>query len=538
MQGPSTPRSVGTSRRGLRLVVAALVASLLAAWLVATPAHAAPTGVVTGKVFSKLVGQARKPEHGALVTLYRVDRPGAGDVAATVSTNSKGVFTVTNVPDGRYVVHVQPYAASGQPGELAAEHYPNRPAANDAWHVRVHGNKVTLDDVVLEQSGWVHGTVTDAAGNPLPHASIAVRPVGGGSGYGATIDAQGRFDTRNDTLVRGLLPGTYLVEAMVSPTRLGATDTAHATASKQVTVRPNAGVRVELRMEPIHNVLFAVKHSDGSPVRATRVRVWERREAGGPWVRGNFLTTDADGRVRLDRRWPTKLQFLPAADHAGDDVAEYFDGGAGSYALRDAAVVDWPTWPERRTYTVTLGPRTGIEPGTVAVKGTPKLGKKVKAATKGWPKDVKLAFQWEKNGVPISKATKRKLKITAKLADEMWDLSVRVTATRSGAKPVDADSDRVSIKEVKKMKPGTPRVKGTPKVGETLTAVPGTWGPGKVRLYYLWYDGPHLIDGARSKRLKVTRDLEGAQLRVRVAGYKPGHKLKLRTSKLTGYVRR
>lgn len=66
----------------------------------------------------------------------------------------------------------------------------------------------------------------------------------------------------------------------------------------------------------------------------------------------------------------------------------------------------------------------------------------------------------------------------------------------------------------------TPKVSGKAVVGQTLTANPGTWGPGSVGLTYQWYRGGTRISGATKATYAITVADAGSALRVRVAGVK------------------
>lgn len=61
-----------------------------------------------------------------------------------------------------------------------------------------------------------------------------------------------------------------------------------------------------------------------------------------------------------------------------------------------------------------------------------------------------------------------------------------------------------------------PSISGTPKIGRTLTADPGTWDPAEVTVAYQWLRNGEPIEGATSDRYRVTRDDQGAALSVRV----------------------
>lgn len=68
-----------------------------------------------------------------------------------------------------------------------------------------------------------------------------------------------------------------------------------------------------------------------------------------------------------------------------------------------------------------------------------------------------------------------------------------------------------------------PSISGTPKVGRTLTADPGTWDPADVTVAYQWLRNGEPIEGATSERYRVTRDDQGAALSVRVTATAEGN---------------
>lgn len=70
--------------------------------------------------------------------------------------------------------------------------------------------------------------------------------------------------------------------------------------------------------------------------------------------------------------------------------------------------------------------------------------------------------------------------------------------------------------------PGTVRITGQARVGETLRAKTSGWQPDDVRLAYAWFADGVRLDGATGDKIAVTPALEGASLSVRVTGYGPG----------------
>lgn len=84
--------------------------------------------------------------------------------------------------------------------------------------------------------------------------------------------------------------------------------------------------------------------------------------------------------------------------------------------------------------------------------------------------------------------------------------------------------------------PATPTITGTPRVGDTLTAHPGTWGPGAVTLGYQWLANGAPISGATALTYTATASVLGRQITVRVAGYETGYASSAATSASTTSV--
>ncbi|MFE4227271.1 hypothetical protein ACFRJ8_05225, partial [Arthrobacter sp. NPDC056886] len=82
----------------------------------------------------------------------------------------------------------------------------------------------------------------------------------------------------------------------------------------------------------------------------------------------------------------------------------------------------------------------------------------------------------------------------------------------------------------------TPTVSGSAKVGNTITAVPGTWLPAPVALTYQWYRSGVAITGASLPSYKLTASDIGKTITVRVKGKKAGFTTTSKTSAPTAAV--
>ncbi|MBW8731472.1 MAG: carboxypeptidase regulatory-like domain-containing protein [Terrabacter sp.] len=82
----------------------------------------------------------------------------------------------------------------------------------------------------------------------------------------------------------------------------------------------------------------------------------------------------------------------------------------------------------------------------------------------------------------------------------------------------------------------TPTVTGTAKVGSTLTATAGTWGPAPVTLAYQWYRSGVAISGATATTYALTASDLGKAMTVKVTGSKTSYASTSKTSAATAAV--
>jgi len=82
----------------------------------------------------------------------------------------------------------------------------------------------------------------------------------------------------------------------------------------------------------------------------------------------------------------------------------------------------------------------------------------------------------------------------------------------------------------------TPTVTGTAKVGSTLTAATGTWGPTPVTLAYQWYRSGVAISGATATTYALTASDLGKAMTVKVTGSRASYASTAKTSAATTAV--
>lgn len=163
-----------------------------------------------------------------------------------------------------------------------------------------------------------------------------------------------------------------------------------------------------------------------------------------------------------------------------------------------------------------------------AVTGTVAVGKTVTATHDAWaPQPVTLTYQWYRGGKAIDGATARTYRLTS--ADAGASVSVRVKGVKTGYSSVTRSSKAVSVPRVLTV-PSKVTLSGTPTVGSTMTASPGTWAPSPVTLRYQWLRNGVAISGATSKTYKLVSADAGTKLSVRITGSKSGYTSVTRTS--------
>ena len=180
--------------------------------------------------------------------------------------------------------------------------------------------------------------------------------------------------------------------------------------------------------------------------------------------------------------------------------------------------------------TVAKGTLSGPVP---TISGTVKSGATVTAVPGTWTSGTALAFQWYADGVAISGARSSTYTIPGGLYGR--DLVVKVTGTKTGYATL------VKASAAKRIAAGTlvsatPRISDTtPKVGQKLTAVPGTWTSGTI-LTYQWFANGTAISGATASTYLVPSAAKGKKLTVRVIGRKAGYTSVAKTSAATSAV--
>lgn len=164
---------------------------------------------------------------------------------------------------------------------------------------------------------------------------------------------------------------------------------------------------------------------------------------------------------------------------------------------------------------------------TPTISGTAQVDKTVTAVAGTWDSGATLVYQWLVDGVAVAGATTTSF--TPRPGDAGRPLTVAVTGTRAGYANVTRTSEQVTVLAGVLDPTPTPTISGEPRVGSTLTAVPGTWDAGAT-LAYQWLLDDAPIAGATSSTYSPVASQVDHDLRVAVTGTRPGYTTVTRTS--------
>jgi surface antigen len=200
-----------------------------------------------------------------------------------------------------------------------------------------------------------------------------------------------------------------------------------------------------------------------------------------------------------------------------------------------------------RRFTVTKGERNyptrfihfrgknAITGTTPTISGDLEVGKTLTAKIGTWsPKDVKLRYQWLRDGVVIKNATGTTYRLVK--ADAGHKMSISVTGTHKGKLPRTTSSLQTREVSAGTIKPGTVRITGLPMRDQKLTAVTGGWQPADIGLNYQWFADGKAIKKATDRTLSLKKKQKGKKITVRVTAFGPGYKAVPITSAPTAKV--
>jgi CotH kinase protein len=181
--------------------------------------------------------------------------------------------------------------------------------------------------------------------------------------------------------------------------------------------------------------------------------------------------------------------------------------------------------------TITTAPAVVVGAGTmdvtaVNIQSTAVMGQTVYSQISSDP-GTKISYQWLRDGVAISSATRNSYVI--KLEDISRQIQLKATFSKTGYNTVVINSVAVIPTNATFIKSPTPTITGTAKVTKIITANTGIWDSG-ARLSYQWFRNGVAITNATSKSYKITSADLNTQLTFTVTATKPGFNTLSQTS--------
>ncbi len=469
-----------------------------------------PGSSVSGTVTSS---GAHSPVAYASVQALAAD----GTVVGNGTTASDGTYSITSLGSGSVTLEFMPPLSAnyltqwwqGASSQAAASYF-DVPA----------GGALTGYDAQLTPGATISGTVLDSSGNPIPYATASALKAGD------TFSTQGFADSTGAYTIAALTPGDYTVSFdgsgagnfaaswwnnATSPatatvihvsdqqqvTGVNATLTAGASIAGTVSGLTSSGV-----VFPAENATIDAVRADGSV--ASEVYA----DNSGAYTIGNLVPGTYD------------LHILPQGDTT-DFLPQWYRGSSSQATATPVTVSAGQTLTG---VDVTLAASVTTPPLTTAtpkILGVARVGFFLLVNPGKWgPGRVALSFQWLRNSAPIPGATSPYYRAVA--ADAGATLTVAVTGTKTGYSTSTVTSTPTSLVTGGRLQTATPTVSGSARVGATLTASTGAWGPSPVTLSLLWYRDRTPIAGATGTSYTVVGADRGATITVVVTGTKPG----------------
>lgn len=181
-------------------------------------------------------------------------------------------------------------------------------------------------------------------------------------------------------------------------------------------------------------------------------------------------------------------------------------------------------------------------PATATVSGSPIEGQTLTASSTGWnTSGTTVSYQWQYSADGSTSWTDITDAILStyviKAVDATRYLRVQVVGNKLGYVASSAVNSAATavVTHAFVTKP-VPTITGTAAIGQTLTAVTGTWAPVPDSFTYQWYYGGAVVPGATASTLDVTNFVAGYPITVAVTAVKTGYPSTAMTSLATASV--
>ena len=399
--------------------------------------------------------------------------------------------------------------------------------------VKVSAETVPVPGAV---SGTITGLVVETDGSPAAGVDVCLRKMDGGP---VTVDI-GVLDAGGRYTFSGVPAGTYHLLFITSSPTCGASQTGSAPYEPQYYRFQGALAAAaplvigtgseDLVLEDVVLTAYGAGvakelHAHVAPSITGTAQIGQTLTAGpASWY---------PAPTTVVRQW--LADGIPISGATGATYTVTAAEAGKPITVRETA-----SGPDLVTTAATSAPTAVVPFGTLtaptpSITGTPRVGTTLTAVPGTWgPAPVTLAYQWKANGVAVPDATASTYVPTAAVLGQT--ITVTVTGSKAGYTAAPKTSAATTAVVAATLTAPTPTITGTAKIGATVTAVPGTWGPAPVTLGYQWKANGVAVSGATGSTYVVPASLLGKTLTVTVTGSKAGYATVAKTSAATAAI--
>lgn len=268
---------------------------------------------------------------------------------------------------------------------------------------------------------------------------------------------------------------------------------------------------------------------NGTPADQALVYIYRPRAGGGFDATFQYARTDGTFTYQL-KPGTYRLEFNPGHDYL---VSEFWRNQPPGTVPTAATPVVVTSGSSLTADAELACPSTCATASITADGGTPAVGRTLRASSQGWDLDEPLdptrphtlTHVWMRDGVEIAGQTGGTYTPTA--ADVGKRISVRLV-DNGWMGPVPDIAKTITSPPTAAVVSGTlttatPTISGSPAVGSTLTANPGTWAPAGVTTTIQWLRNGVPIPRATTRTYRLTTADLDRTVSVRVDGSATGY---------------
>ncbi|HMH58291.1 MAG TPA: carboxypeptidase regulatory-like domain-containing protein [Galbitalea sp.] len=441
----------------------------------------------------------------------------AGNDVGFGSVFGGGNYTMSGIPSGRYTLEFYPpvntnYSPTWWQGESSL-------ASADFFSVTA-GSALTGYNADLPLAASISGTLFGAGSPEVPMSGgsvYAYSTSGTGDGNTGFVNPDGSYTIPN------LAAGSYTLDFQAPSADNHAQqwweDASSAAASTPVTVSSGqamVGINAVLGVGATISGTVQGTAASGALFAAQNAQIYIYLPDGTLYSDSGM--TDVSGSYSLANLTPGSylLDFVPQPDTT-DFVPQWWKNKSSQASATPITVRAGQT---KANVDVVFANST-LKATTPKISGAAKVGHTLTAKPGKWgPGTVTFSYQWSRDGAALAGATSSTYALTN--ADAASTISVTVTGSKTGYTTQSLTSASTAAITGGTLSSAVPTITGTASHGQTLTAVPGTWGPGTVALTYKWFRGSKRIAGATSSSYAPVSADVGKAITVKVTGAETG----------------